>query len=171
MINKKDKLMVQDIGIHLGQQLVRAIAREEARDFDDEYWLMLIHEGSNKNENRVLRGQPWISLLFTSYSGTLRWYPDKSRIDEVHAYSLQLKGAHLPQRDFVKFSTHFRVKILDEYGIEVANQSIANPEYTTFVVKSREEERFANEIHDHRQELRSSNGLLETNQEGMKKDV
>ena len=28
--------------------LVRAIAREEARDFDDEYWLMLIHEGSNK---------------------------------------------------------------------------------------------------------------------------
>ena len=28
--------------------LVRAFAREEARDFDDEYWLMLIHEGSNK---------------------------------------------------------------------------------------------------------------------------
>ena len=87
--------------------LVRAIAREEARDFDDEYLLMLIHEGSNKNENRVLRGQPWISLLFASYSGTLWWYPDKSRIDEVHAYSLQLEGARLPQRDFVEFSIQF----------------------------------------------------------------
>ena len=28
--------------------LVRAFAREEARDFDDEHWLMLIHEGSTK---------------------------------------------------------------------------------------------------------------------------
>ena len=28
--------------------LVRAFAREEARDFDDGYWLKLIHEGSNK---------------------------------------------------------------------------------------------------------------------------
>ena len=27
---------------------MRASAREEARDFDDGYWLMLIHEGSNK---------------------------------------------------------------------------------------------------------------------------
>ena len=95
-----------------------------------------------------------------SYSGTLWWYPDRSRIDEVHAYSLQLDRAHLPQRDFVEFSNHFRTKILDEYGIEVAIQTIANPEYTTFVVKSREEERFVNEIHDHRQELRSSNELL-----------
>ena len=28
--------------------LVRAFAREESRDFDDGYWLTLIHEGSNK---------------------------------------------------------------------------------------------------------------------------
>ena len=52
------------------------------------------------------------------------------------------------------------MKILDGYGIEVAVQSIANPEYTTYVVKSRVEERFVNEIHDHSQELRSSNELL-----------
>ena len=59
----------------------------------------------------------------------------------------------------MKFSTDFGAKILDEYVIEVAIQSIANPKHTTFVVKSREEERFVNEIHDHRQELRSSNEL------------
>ena len=52
------------------------------------------------------------------------------------------------------------VKILDRDGIEVAIQSIANPEYATNGVISREEERFVNEIHDHRQELRSSNELL-----------
>ena len=27
---------------------MKAFAQEEARDFDDEYWLLLIHEGSNK---------------------------------------------------------------------------------------------------------------------------
>ena len=52
------------------------------------------------------------------------------------------------------------IKNLDGYGKEVAIQSIANPEYTTYVVISREEERFVNDIHDHRQELRSSNELL-----------
>ena len=52
------------------------------------------------------------------------------------------------------------VKILDGYGIEVAIQSLANPEYITYVVISREEERCVNEIHNHRQELRSSNELL-----------
>ena len=57
----------------------------------------------------------------------------------------------------MEFSIHFRAKILDEYGIQVAIQTVANPENTTFVEKSREEERFVNEIHDHRQELRSSN--------------
>ena len=43
-------------------------------------------------------------------------------------------------------------KILDRYG--------ANTEYTTHVVISSEEERFVNGIHDHKQELRSSNELL-----------
>ena len=52
------------------------------------------------------------------------------------------------------------VNNLDRCCIEVAIQSIANPEYTTHVVISREEERFVNEIHDHKQELRSSNKLL-----------
>ena len=47
------------------------------------------------------------------------------------------------------------VKILGGYGIEVAIQSIANPEYTTY-------ERFLNEIHDHKRELRSSSELLAT---------
>ena len=50
---------------------------------------------------------------------------------------------------------------LDRYCIEVAIQSIADPEYTTYVVISRDEERFGNEIHDHKQELKSSNELLE----------
>ena len=52
------------------------------------------------------------------------------------------------------------VKILDEYGTEVAIPSIANPTYTSYVVISREAERFVNEIHDQKEELRSSNELL-----------
>ena len=42
------------------------------------------------------------------------------------------------------------VKIHGEYGIEVAIPSIANSTYTSYVVISREAERFVNEIHDHR---------------------
>ena len=57
------------------------------------------------------------------------------------------------------------VKILDGYGIEVAIPSIATPENTSYVVISREKERFVNEIHDHKQELRSSNELLTNFQE------
>ena len=45
-------------------------------------------------------------LLFTSYSGTLWWYSNMSRVDELHACSLQLEGAHLPQMNFVDLSIH-----------------------------------------------------------------
>ena len=57
------------------------------------------------------------------------------------------------------------VKLFDRYSKEVAIRSIANPEYTTYVIKSREEERFVNGIHDHNQELRSSNELLANHHE------
>ena len=51
------------------------------------------------------------------------------------------------------------VKILEGYGIEVAIPSIANPTISFYVVISRETDRFLNEIHDHKEELRSSNEL------------
>ena len=46
------------------------------------------------------------------------------------------------------------VKILDGYGIEVAIPLIANPTYTSYVVISREAERFVNENHNHKEEFR-----------------
>ena len=51
-------------------------------------------------------------------------------------------------------------------------QSIANSENTSYVVISREEERFVIEIHDHKQELRSSNEMLANikNQEEVKNE-
>ena len=52
------------------------------------------------------------------------------------------------------------VEILDESGIEVAIPSIANPTSTSYVVTSREAQHFVNEIHVHKEELRSSNELL-----------
>ena len=57
------------------------------------------------------------------------------------------------------------VKILDEYGIELAIQSISNPENT------RETERFVTGIHDHKTDVRSSNELLEHLQESETKAV
>ena len=45
-------------------------------------------------------------FLFTSCSRTLWWYSNKSRIDELHVYSFQLDGAHLPQITFVGFSVY-----------------------------------------------------------------
>ena len=38
-----------------------------------------------------MRGQQWICLSFTSFSGTHWWYSNKSRIDELFAYSLHWK--------------------------------------------------------------------------------
>ena len=45
-------------------------------------------------------------------------------------------------------------------NIEIANQPLARLANASYVVISRETERFVNEIHDHKQELRSSNELL-----------
>ena len=52
------------------------------------------------------------------------------------------------------------VEILDGCGIEVSIQSISNPENTSHVVIASQAERFVSEIHDHKQELRSSDELL-----------
>ena len=52
------------------------------------------------------------------------------------------------------------VNILDGYGIEVAVPSIINPANTSYVVISRETERFVNELHNHEEELGSSNEWL-----------
>ena len=57
------------------------------------------------------------------------------------------------------------VKILDEYGLEVAIPSICKPGNITCVVISRETERFVNENHNHKEEFRSSNELLGNLQE------
>ena len=59
------------------------------------------------------------------------------------------------------------VKILDGSEIEVAIPSVANSMDTSYVVNSRETERFVNEIHDHKKELKSSNELLFKDQEEM----
>ena len=57
------------------------------------------------------------------------------------------------------------VNILDEYGLEVAIPSICKPGDVTYVVISRETERFVNEIHAHEAQTRSSRELLENLQE------
>ena len=60
--------------------------------------------------------------------------------------------------------------ILDGYGIEVAISSVAHPMNTSYVVISRETERFVNEIHDHKEELRSSDELLTAFQKSERKE-
>ena len=52
------------------------------------------------------------------------------------------------------------VKILDGCGTVFAIPSIVKPAYTSYVVISRETGRFVNEIHDHKERLRSSYELL-----------
>ena len=51
--------------------------------------------------------------------------------------------------------------MLDENGIEVAIESVPNPENRSCVVISRETERFLNEIHIHKTDARSSKELLD----------
>ena len=48
------------------------------------------------------------------------------------------------------------VEILNEYGIEIAIPSFCKPRDVTYVVISRETERFVNEIHTHEARIRSS---------------
>ena len=96
-----------------------------------------------------------------------------SRVSEFSILSENQNIVDYSQRHhhWTSFGSSRCKKILDRDGKEVAIQSIANPEYTTYVVISREEERFVNEIQDHKQELRSVNcSQTFTNQEGMKKE-
>ena len=57
------------------------------------------------------------------------------------------------------------VKTLDGYGIEVAIPSIVYPANASHAVISREAERFVNEIHDHKEELKSSDEFLTAEKE------
>ena len=57
------------------------------------------------------------------------------------------------------------LKILDEYGLEVAIPSICRPGEITYGMKSRETERFENEIHNHNTDVRSSKEVLDNLQE------
>ena len=52
------------------------------------------------------------------------------------------------------------MKIVDEYGIEIAVPSICKPGDVTYVVISRETERFVNEIHTHEARRRSGGELF-----------
>ena len=52
------------------------------------------------------------------------------------------------------------MKIIDGYGIDIAIPSIVILANTSYVVISRETERFVNENYDHKEELRSSSELL-----------
>ena len=57
------------------------------------------------------------------------------------------------------------VQIHDGYAFEVAIELICRPMDTSYVVISRETERFVNEIHDDKAEVPSSNELLGNLQE------
>ena len=52
------------------------------------------------------------------------------------------------------------VKILDQHGLEIANPSLHNHETATHVVITRGTNRFVDEVHDHKVELRPSTELL-----------
>ena len=72
--------------------LMRAFAREGAQDFSDKNWLRLIHEGSTRKRLENCTHKDGNLMLFQSFSGTPWWYTNKSRIDEIHAYSIQMEG-------------------------------------------------------------------------------
>ena len=86
---------------------MRAFAREGARDFDDDYWSVLIHEGSNKMRMEYYKDSNGSFCYLRGHSRTLLCSSNKSRIDELHAYSLNMEGVPLLQREFVDFSIHF----------------------------------------------------------------
>ena len=73
--------------------LMRAFAHEGAQDFSDINWLRLIHKA------RILHRYRWEYMCW--------WYSNKSRIDEIHVYSIQMEGVHQPQSKFVKFTIYF----------------------------------------------------------------
>ena len=62
-------------------------------------------------------------------------------------------------------------KILGECGLEISSPSIVTPANTSYVVISRETERFVNEIQDHKGELRSSSDLLTAFQKSERRDL
>ena len=107
MIKKKDKRMVQDIGITFKPTLVRAFAREGARDFDDDYWLVLIHEGSNKMRMEYCKDSNGSLCYLRAIQGHSGGIPISPELMNYTLIPHALERAHLPQRNFVEFSIHF----------------------------------------------------------------
>ena len=83
MIKKKDKPMVRDICDTIRPTLVRAFAWEEARDFDDRYWLMLIQEGSKKMRIEYCEDKNGSLCYLRAIQGHSGGIPIKSRIGEL----------------------------------------------------------------------------------------
>ena len=90
-------------------------------------------------------------------------YSSMSRIVEFPSLSENqsiVSTKHIAQGTIIGPVSEVHIVKNDRYCNEIAIKSITNPEYTTYVVFSREEERFVNESHDHKQEIRSSSELL-----------
>ena len=68
---------------------MRAFAHKGARDFDDGYWLRVIH-GSTEKRLDYCQDEDG-NCVVPSYSGTLWWYSNKSRVDEIQTYSIRLE--------------------------------------------------------------------------------
>ena len=77
--------------------LLKAFAKHGARDFLDEQWLRLVHEGSSKTRFEYPRGfQKFLGLLSIN-SRTLWWNTHWPWVDGVHSNSLQLERVNLSQ--------------------------------------------------------------------------
>ena len=84
-------------------KLVKTFA-QEARDFDDGYWLMVIDEGSNKMRIEYCKDNNGSLCCLRAIHGHSGGIPTSR---ELHACSIQMEGVHLSQRNFVEFSIHF----------------------------------------------------------------
>ena len=71
--------------------LMKGFAHKGARDFDDASWLRLIHDGSTQKRLEKSQDTDENCKLFPSYSGTLWWYSNQSRIDEIHTYPIRVE--------------------------------------------------------------------------------
>ena len=89
-IKTKDRLMVQDIGIHSNQCWWKKCAYVVARDFSDEVWLQKIFEGSTKTRMENCKNKDGF-FWFTSDSRAFCRYSNRTRIDGLCIYSSKLE--------------------------------------------------------------------------------
>ena len=91
---------------HRKTGLAEGVKKQETQNFSEEYWILLIQEGSSKTKSWILCGSQQFLDVPSSNSWTPWWFSGNAGADGIHVCSLKQERLHFSQRLFVARSIY-----------------------------------------------------------------